>query len=166
MPKSTPSVAPLPKEKILFEVQALMWPTIINLENLAVIGFVGLIAIASVVFRFGLQEIIIIAVVFLLLAIPSFRNIFSAGSTTYVLTNIRLIIFRVGIGQREQIIPLDQIQSVTCKPSGLQRFYGAGDILIKQKGLRRTVRMLGLRECKRRAGQIRQAVSKATQKTD
>jgi len=161
MAKSAPSLAPLPQEKILFEVQTLMWPTIINFENLATIGFVGLITLAAVIFRFGIYEFIIVALVFLLLAVPSFRNIFMAGSTTYVLTNMRLIIFRVGIGRREKVIPLTQIQEVTCKSSGLQRFYGAGDILIKQKGLRGAVRMLGLKECKRRAEQIRQAVKKA-----
>jgi hypothetical protein len=161
MQKTASSMAPLPQEKILFEVQTLMWPTIINLENLATIGFVGLIVLAAAVFRFGLQEFLIVAAIFLLLAIPSFRSIFLAGSTTYVLTNLRLIIFTVGIGQRERVIQLDQIQSVTCKSSGLQRFYGAGDILIKQKGLRGNVRMLGLRECKHRAEQIRQAIKKA-----
>ncbi len=162
MPKPASSLAPLPQEKILFEVKTLMWPTIINFENMATIGFVGIIVLAAVVFRFGIQEFIIVAAVFLLLAIPSFNSIFLAGSTTYVLTNMRLIIFTVGIGQSERVIPLDQIQAVTCKHSGLQRFYGAGDILIKQKGLRRTVRMLGLRECKHRAEQIKQAIKKST----
>ncbi|MBE0697282.1 MAG: PH domain-containing protein [Anaerolineaceae bacterium] len=152
---------PIVKEKIIFEIKSLMLPTILNLENLVTIGFVALAAIASVVFHFGLYEILIVALLFLLLAVPSFRSIFQAGSTTYVLTNQRLIIFSVGFGQKERSIPLANIISVNCKSSGLQFLYGAGDILIKQKGLRRTIRLVGLSECKKRAEQISQAAKKA-----
>ena len=93
--------------------------------------------IASVAFRVGLSEFLIIAALFLLLAVPSFRRIFIAGSTTYVLTNYRLGIFTVGFGQKERFIPLEHIQTVVTRSSFLQRFYGAGDIVIKLKGLLR-----------------------------
>jgi hypothetical protein len=152
---------PAIREKIIFEIKSMMLPTILNLENLVTIGFVALAAIASVVYHFGLYEILIVAVLFLLLAVPSFRSIFQAGSTTYVLTNQRLVIFTVGIGQKERTIPLANINSVKTKSSGLQFLYGAGDILIKQKGLRRTVRLVGLSDCKKRADQIGLAVKKA-----
>jgi uncharacterized membrane protein YdbT with pleckstrin-like domain len=150
------------KEKIIFEIKSVMWPTIINFENLVTIGFVIIATIAAVVFHFGLYEILIVAAVFLLITVPSFRSIFLAGSTTYVLTNRRLIIFTVGLGQKENSIPLERIQSVSCKSSGFQRFYRAGDILVKQKGLRGTVRMVGLLDCKRRAEQILKAAKKVT----
>jgi hypothetical protein len=161
MSNLTTTPAPTVKEKIIFEVKSLMLPTILNLENLVTIGFVALAAMAAVVFHFGLYEILIVALLFLLLAVPSFRSIFQAGSTTYVLTNQRLVIFSVGFGQKERSIPLANISGVNCKSSGLQFLYGAGDILIKQKGLRRTVRMGGLNECKKRAEQISQAAKKA-----
>jgi hypothetical protein len=153
---------PAVKEKIIFEIKTLMLPTILNLENMATIGFVGIAAIASVVFHFGLGEFLVVAVLFLLLAVPSFRSIFKAGSTTYVLTNQRLLIFSVGLGQKERSIPLGNIISVKTKSSGLQFIYGAGDILIKQKGLRGTVKVVGLSEVKKRADQISQAVKKAS----
>lgn len=153
---------PAVKEKIIFEIKTLMLPTILNLENLVTIGFVVIAMIAWYVLHLGLQEMLLFALVFLLLAVPSFRSIFAAGSTTYVLTNARLMIFSVGIGQKERSIPLSSIASVKTKSSGLQFLYGAGDILIKQKGFRRSIRLLGLSECKRRAEQITQAVKKAS----
>lgn len=156
---TVPAVAD--KEKILFETKPVMLPTILNLENLVIIGFVVLSVILTVAFRIGLSEILIIAALFLLLAVPSFRRIFMAGSTTYVLTNRRLGIFTVGIKQKERFIPLEHIQNAVVKSSGLQRFYGAGDVHVYLKGLRGTVRLIGLMECKRRAEQINQAVKKA-----
>lgn len=150
-----------PKEKILFEVQTPVLPTILNLENLTLIGFTILIAIAAVIFHFGLAEFLIVGLLYLLIAVPSLQSIFRAGSTTYVLTNQRLVFFSVGFGPKERSIPLGEIQGVACKPSGLQRFYGAGDILIKQRGQRKALRMLGIRDCQKRAEQIRQAVKKA-----
>jgi hypothetical protein len=161
MTNLTTTPVPAVKEKIIFETKSLMLPTILNLENMVTIGFVGIAAIASVVFHFGLGEILIVAVLFLLLAVPSFRSIFQAGSTTYVLTNQRLLIFSVGFGQKERSIPLANITNVKTKSSGLQFIYGAGDILIKQKGLRRAIRMVGLSEVKKRADQIAQTVKKA-----
>lgn len=155
------SQAPAVKEKIIFEIKSLMLPTILNLENMVTIGFVALAVIASVVFHFGISEIIIVAALFLLLAVPSFRSIFQAGSTTYVLTNQRLIIFSVGFGQKERSIPLERISGVQCKSSGLQFLYGAGDILVKQRGLRRATRLVGLSECKSRAEQILREARKA-----
>jgi uncharacterized membrane protein YdbT with pleckstrin-like domain len=109
-----------------------------------------------------LYEILLVALMFLLLAVPSFRSIFQAGSTTYVLTNQRLLIFSVGLGSKERSIPLEKIASVQVKSSGLQFLYGAGDVYIKQKGLRQSVRLVGLSECKKRADQISQAVKKAS----
>lgn len=161
MSNQTATQAPVVKEKIIFEIKSMMLPTILNLENMVTIGFVGLAAIAAVVFHFGIGEIIVVAVLFLLLAIPSFRSIFQAGSTTYVLTNKRLIIFSVGFGEKERSIPLEHISDAKCKSSGLQFLYGAGDILVKQKGLRRTTRLLGLSDVKRRTDQILQTVKKA-----
>jgi membrane protein YdbS with pleckstrin-like domain len=162
-PPAVPAVvsAPAENEKIIFEIKPVMWPTIINFENIVTIGFMIIAVIASVVFHFGLYEILIVAAMFLLLTVPSLRNIFKAGSTTYVLTNHRIVIFTVGFGAKEQSIPLDRIQNVTCKYSGFQRLYRVGDIVIKQKGLRGNVRMLGLLECKRRSEQIMQAARKA-----
>jgi membrane protein YdbS with pleckstrin-like domain len=163
-PTTSTSTAPLAveKEKIIFEIKTVMWPTIINFENLVTIGFVILATIAAVVFHFGLYEILIVAAVFLLITVPSFRTIFKAGSTTYVLTNRRLVIFTVGFGAKEQSIPLERIQKVSCKSSGFQRFYRAGDILIQQKGLRSTVRLIGLVDCKRRSEQILKAVQRVS----
>jgi uncharacterized membrane protein YdbT with pleckstrin-like domain len=163
-PPSPSTVVPavVEKEKIIFEIKPVLLPTILNFENIVIIGFIALAVIASVVFRFGLYEILIVAALFLLLTVPSLRTIFMAGSTTYVLTNRRLVIFTVGLGAKEQSIPLERIQSVTCKSSGLQRFYGAGDILVKQKGLRGTVRLTGLAECKRRTEQILKTARKIT----
>lgn len=158
---SPTSSAPVEKEKIIFEIKSLLMPTILNLENLVTIGFVVIASMASVVFRFGLAEILIVAALFLLLAIPSLRSIFAAGSTTYVLTNRRLVIFTVGLGPKERSIPLDRISNVQAKSSLFQRFYGAGDIHVKQKGLRGTVRMVGLVDYKKRADQISQAMKKA-----
>lgn len=148
------------QEKIIFETQPMLVPTILNLENLVIIGFVALAAIAAFVFRFGLWEIIIVAALFLLLAVPSFKNIFETGSTHYVLTNRRLVIFKVGLGPREIAIPLEQIQDVRCKSSGLQGLYRAGSVFIKQKGLRSTLRLNGLMDCGKRAEQIRAAMKK------
>jgi membrane protein YdbS with pleckstrin-like domain len=160
----TPAAASQPKEKILFEIQPLMLPTILNLENLVMIGFTVVIVIAAVVFRFGLSEFIIVAALYLLIAVPSFRSIFRAGSTSYVLTNKRLIIFTVGFGPKERSIPLEQIQDVKTRTSGLQRFYGAGDIIVYQRTLGKPTRLLGLRECKRYAEAIQQAAKTAQRK--
>jgi uncharacterized membrane protein YdbT with pleckstrin-like domain len=156
-PANTPQK---PQERILFEIKQLLFPTILNYEILTMLGFTFVILIAAVAFRFGPWEFIIISVLFLLIALPSFMAIFRAGSTTYVLTNQRLIIFSVGIRSREHAIPLEQIQDVKCKPSGLQRIYGAGDLIIYQKALRRPVRLLGIKGCDGRAEQILQAVNK------
>jgi uncharacterized membrane protein YdbT with pleckstrin-like domain len=165
-PSMNTSILPVAadKEKLIFEIKPVMLPTILNFENLVIIGFVIIAVIASVVFRFGLGEFLIVAAAFLLLTIPSLRTIFMAGSTTYVLTNQRLLIFTVGFGSKEESIPLERIQAVNCKSSGLQRLYGAGDIFVKQKGLRGTVRLVGLLECKHRADQILQAARKANNK--
>ena len=160
--ENTPAVAaPQPKEKIMFEIQPLLLPTIINLENLTLIGFTVVIMIAAVVFHFGLLEFLIVAAFFLLIAVPSVRSIFRAGSTSYVLTNQRLVIFSIGFGPKERSIPLEQIQDVKTRSSGLQRFYGAGDVILYQKTLSKPIRLLGLNECKRRAEQILQAAKKA-----
>ncbi len=153
-----------PKEKIIFEIQPLLIPTIISLENLTMIGFTFVIVIAAVAFHFGVYEFLIVGVLYLLLAVPSFRSIFRAGSTTYVLTNERLIIFSVGFGPKERSIPLTEIQSVKVKTSGLQKFYRAGDVILYQKSLRGAIRLLGLQNCKKRAEQINQAVKKAQNK--
>lgn len=152
----------LPAEKILFEIKPLMLPTILNMENLTVIGFVALAVMAYIAFpgHIGLPELIILGALFLLFAVPSFRSIFLVGGTTYVLTNQRVVIFSPGFGTKEKSIPLDQIQSVKCKSSGLQRFYGAGEIRIQQKGRLGITRLQGLIECKRRAEQIQSAVQK------
>lgn len=159
---SSPAVeqAPKPKEKILFEIKQLLLPTILNYEILTMLGFTVIIMIASVAFRFGPWELIIIGVLFGLIALPSFMAIFRAGSTTYVLTNQRLIIFSVGVRSREQSVPLGHIQDVKCRQSIFQRIYGAGDLIVYQKALRRPVRLLGIKDCKQRADQIMQAAKK------
>jgi len=117
----TPAVIP-PKEKILFETQPLLLPTILNLETLTMIGFTIVIVISAVIFHFGVPEFLIIGALFLLIAVPSLRQIFMAGSTTYVLTNQRLILFTVGFGPKERSIPLEQIQGLTYRAYGLQSF--------------------------------------------
>jgi uncharacterized membrane protein YdbT with pleckstrin-like domain len=160
MSEATAMYPPAVKEKVIFEIKTLILPTILNLENLVTIGFAILAVIAAAVFHFGIGEFLVVAVLFLLLAVPSFRSIFQAGSTTYVLTNQRLIIFTVGLGQKERSIPLERISRVQCKSSGLQFIYGAGDILIKQRGLRGTIRLVGISDCKKRADQILQAAKK------
>jgi hypothetical protein len=150
-----------PKEKILFDIQPLLLPTILSLENLTMVGFAAVIVIAAVVFHFGLYEFLIVGALYLLIAVPGFGSIFRAGSTSYVLTTQRLMIFTVGIGPKERSIPLQQITDVKCKSSGLQRFYGAGDVVVNLKALRRPIRLKGLKNCKQRAEQIKQAMKKA-----
>jgi hypothetical protein len=150
-----------PKEKILFEIQPLLLPTIINIENLVLIGFTVVIAIAFVIFHLGVTELLLIGLFYLLIAVPSFRSIFRAGSTSYVLTNRRLVIFSVGIRNKELSIPLEQIKDVKIKTSGLQRFYRAGDIYIYPKNLGRPTRMFGISDCKKKANAILQAVKQA-----
>jgi hypothetical protein len=145
------------KEKIIFDIQPLLLPTILNLENMTMIGFTVIIFIAAVAFHFGISEFIIVAVLYLLIAVPALNSIFRAGSTSYVLTNRRLLIFTVGVRQKERSIPLEQISGVQCKSSGFQRFYGAGDVIVYQKTLRRPVKLLGLKVCKKRAEQIMQS---------
>lgn len=156
-----PAANAKPQEKILFEVKQMLLPTILNIEILTMLGFTIVILLAAVVFRFGAWEFVIIGILYLLLAFPSFMAIFRAGSTTYVLTNQRLVIFSVGFGPRERSIPLDQIVDAKCKSSGLQRFYDAGDVVIYQKGLRKAVKMIGLRNCKGLAQQIQQAAKQS-----
>ncbi len=163
-PVPVPPTAPVadppssPKEKIIFEAHPLVVPTILSLENLAIVGFTFIIAIVAVVFRLGVMELVIIAVLWMLIAFPSFRAIFRAGSTNYVLTNRRLVIFTFAFGSKERSIPLQQIQDVKIKYSGLQRIYGAGDIVIYPKGLSRAVRLQGLPDVRRLADQIRKAI--------
>lgn len=147
-----------PKEKIIFETAPLVLPTILSLENLAIVGFTFVIAIVAVVFRLGISELLIIAALWMLIAFPSFRAIFRAGSTSYVLTTQRVVIFTFGFGSKERSIPLKQIQDVKVKYSGLQRLYGAGDIIIYPKGLSRAVRLRGLQEVRKRADQIQKEV--------
>lgn len=157
--------APKQKEKILFETRALLWPTIINLENLTLIGITFVIMLLSVVFHFGPWEFLIVAVLYLLLAFPSFYNIFRAGSTTYVLTNQRLLIFEVRIKQKEKSVPLEQILETKVKQTGLQRITGAGDVIVYQKALRKPVKLIGLKNCKQRADEITAAVKKYSGKS-
>ena len=149
------------KEKILFDIQPLLLPTILNLENLTMVGFTLVIVLAAVVFHFGFSEFLIVGALYLLIALPGLNSIFRAGSTSYVLTSQRLLIFTLNIKSKEQSIPLVQIQNVKTRSSGLQKFYGAGDILVYQKNLRKPVKLGGILECKRRAEQITQAVKKA-----
>ncbi len=153
-----------PQEKIIFEIQPLMLPTILNLENLVIIGFTVVIVIAAVAFHIGLTELLIIGLVYLLIAIPSFRSIFRAGSTSYVLTTRRLVIFTLGFGPKERSIPLDQIKDVKIRHSGLQRVYAAGDVVLYLRNLGRPVKMIGLSSVKQRAEQVRQAVKNAQAK--
>ncbi len=159
----TPAVIP-PKEKILFETQPLLIPTILNIETLTIVGFTVVIVIFAAIFHLGAGEFLIIAALYLLIAVPSLRQIFMAGSTTYVLTNQRLIIFTVGFGPKERSIPLEQIQDLKYRASGLQRFYGAGEIIVHLKGLRKSVRLFGLKDVKRRTEQIQSAAKKAQNK--
>jgi uncharacterized membrane protein YdbT with pleckstrin-like domain len=147
-----------PKERILFETRPLVLPAILTFENLTLVGMVVIIVILSVFFHLGMYELLIIAVLWALLAFPSFQFIFQSGSTSYLLTNRRLVIFTFSLRQNEQSIPLEEIQSATCKHSGLQRLYGAGDILVVRKGLRKMVRLRALSNCRQYADQINQAI--------
>lgn len=158
------AAAPKPKEKIIFDIQPLLWPTILNGENLTMVGFTLVIVLAAVVFHFGLSEFLIVAAIYLLVAAPALNSIFRAGSTSYVLTNQRVVIFSVNLRSKERSIPLERIHDVKTKASGLQRLYGAGDILIYQRDLRKPVKLSGLKNCKHHAEQIMQAVKKAGNK--
>jgi uncharacterized membrane protein YdbT with pleckstrin-like domain len=160
IPPTAPVAASTPQEKIIFETQPLILPTILSLENLVIVMFSFVIVIIAVIFHLGIGEILIIAALYLLIAFPSLRAIFRAGSTNYVLTNKRLVIFTVGFGPKERSIPLHQIQDVKVRYSGLQRFYGAGDIVVYQKSLKRPVRLQGLQEVRKRTEQIQRAMSK------
>jgi uncharacterized membrane protein YdbT with pleckstrin-like domain len=159
-PTATPPAASGPPEKLIFEIKQLLLPTILNYEILTILGFTVIILIAAVAFRMGPWEMVIIGVLFFLIALPSFIAIFQAGSTTYVLTNQRLAIFTVGVRARERSIPLGQIQDVKCRRSVFQRLFGAGDLIVYQKALRRPVRLLGIKDCGQRADQINQAVKR------
>lgn len=146
------------KERIIFEARPLILTAVLTFENIALVGMVGMIALATVFFRIGTTELLIVALLWALLAFPSFQFIFQSGSTSYVLTNRRLVIFTVSFRQKEQSIPLNEITSVVCKYSGLQRFYGAGDIMVMRKMLRKPVRLRALNGCKKLADQINKAV--------
>ena len=155
------SISPAPakaKERILFEAAPMVLPAILTYENMALIGILLVAALAFVFFHLGIEELIIIAVLWALLAFPSFRGVFDSGSTSYVLTNRRLIIFTVSIRNKETSIPLDEIQSASCKYSGLQRLYGSGDVVVQRKGFKRPLRLRALPKSKQIAGQIMQAV--------
>lgn len=157
--KIAASAPPAPvKEKIIFEARPLIMPAIVTFENLTLIGIVVLAVLFSVVFHVGVWEIVVIALLFVFLAFPSFQRIFMTGATTYVLTNRRLVIFSMGIKKKEQSIPLDEIISAEHKYSGLQRLYGAGDIIIKRKLLHKPVRLRAVSNCKQLAEQIMKAV--------
>ena len=146
-----------PKERILFETRPLVLPAILTFENLALVGMIGIIGIASMFFRMGPYELLIIALLWALLAFPSLQLIFKSGSTSYVLTNRRLVIFTVSLRQKEESIALEEVDTAKCKYSGLQRLYGAGDIVVLRKGLRRPVRLRALSNCKQYAKQINDA---------
>lgn len=156
----TPVVIPsIPvKEKILFETGPLVLPAILTFDNLALVGMVGMIVLATMIFHIGMTELLIIAALWAILAFPSFQFIFQSGSTSYVLTNRRLVIFTISLRQKEQSIPLGEISSATCKYSGLQRLYGAGDILVYRKSLRKPIRLRALANCKQYADQINKAI--------
>lgn len=145
------------REKIIFEARPSMLPALVNFETLVLIGIVFLIGLFAMVFRVGPLEIAVVAVAYLILAFPNFRHIFMAGGTTYVLTNRRLVMFQAGIKQKEQSIPLNEIDSAKCRPSGLQSFYGAGDVIIFRRGLRKPVRLMALPNCRSLAEQITKA---------
>lgn len=153
------------KERIIFEVRPNMIPAIVTFENLTLIGIVVLITLFSVVFRIGPLELALIAAAYLLLAFPSFRQIFMAGSTTYVLTNRRVVIFSAGFGQKEVSISLNDIDTAKCRASGLQGFYGAGDIILFRRNLRKPVRLRALPQCKHHAEQINKAVTALRRKS-
>jgi membrane protein YdbS with pleckstrin-like domain len=148
-------------EKIIFEIQPMVIPTILNFENMTIIGMVFLLMVGSVAFHIGIMEMLIVGGIILVIAIPSLRSIFMAGSTTYVLTTRRLVIFTVSVGSQEKSIPLEEIQSVKCKATGLQRFYNAGEVIIKHAGRPGTIRLMGIQECRKRAEQIQSAKKKA-----
>lgn len=158
--KPTETDSQKPKEKIIFEAQPLVLPTILTFDNLTMLAFIVVILVAGMIFRFGLSEFLVIGAVYMLLAFPSLRQIFSAGSTSYVLTNQRVIIFSVGLKSKEQSIPLEQIMDIKVKTSGLQRVYGGGDILIYPKGLRRAYKLFGIKDPKQRMEQILAAKKK------
>lgn len=161
-PTSEKTAAPAPpapvKEKIIFEARPLIIPAIVTFENLTLIGIVILAVLFSVVFHIGVWEMVVIALLFVFLAFPSFQKIFLTGATTYVLTNQRVVIFSMGLRKKEQSIFLDEIISAEHKYSGLQRIYGAGDIIIKRKLLHKPVRLRAVGNCKLLAEQIMKAV--------
>lgn len=152
------------KEKILFETRPTMLPALVNFETLVLIGIVFVIGLLTMVFRIGPLELGMISLAYFILAFPNFRQIFMAGSTTYVLTNRRIVVFQAGIRQKEITIPLSEIDNAKCRPSGLQSFYGAGDIVIFRRGLRKPVRLLALPQCRNVAEQINRAVANFNKK--
>ena len=152
------------KEKILFEARPSMIPALVNFETMVLIGIVFLIGLVVMVFRVGPLEIGIIALAYFILAFPNFRQIFMAGATTYVLTNRRLVIFQAGIKQKEQSVALSEIDNAKCRPSGLQSFYGAGDIIIYRRGLRKPLRLTALPNCRSHAEQISKAAASFNKK--
>jgi hypothetical protein len=116
------------------------------------------------VFRVGPLELGMVILAYFILAFPNFRQIFMAGSTTYVLTNRRIVVFQAGIRNKEQSIPFSEIDNARCRPSGLQSFYGAGDVIVFRRGLRKPVRLLAVINCRNFAEQINKAVASAQRK--
>lgn len=135
-------------------------PAVLNFENLGLVGVVLVAFMLKVFFPtlLGFSELLFIGLLWAILAFPSFRKVFMNGSTSYVLTNRRLVIFTVNFRNNEQSIPLDQIDNAKYKPSGLQRFYGAGDILVRQKGFKKSIRLVSLPNCRQFVKMINQAV--------
>ncbi len=151
----TPASAPA-KERILLELHPMVLPAILTFENIALLGIIFVAGLAIVTFHVGGTEVLIIAAIWAVLAFPNFRSVFDTGSTSYVLTNRRLMIFAVTFRKQEVSIPLEEIASVKVKQSGLQRFYGSGDVLVTRKGFNRVVRLRALPNCKQIAKQITQ----------
>ncbi len=147
-----------PKEKIIFEAHPMVVPAILTVENLGLIGIIFIALLAFIFFHLGATEMLIIAALWVILAFPSLYSIFTAGSTSYVLTNRRIVVFTVTYKQNQQSVTLDQVSAAKCRQSGLQRVYGAGDIIIARKGLRTNLRLRALPNCKAFARQINQAV--------
>ena len=150
------------KERILFETRPMMLPAMMTFEILSLLGIIFVAGLVAVFFRLGFYELLIIGVLWAIVAFPAFRAVFDTGSTTYVLTNRRLVVFSASFRKTEQSYPLEQILSANCKFSGLQRFYGAGDIVLLRKGLKKPVRLRAMPNCKQYAKQITQAIKNAS----
>jgi len=115
-----------PEERVIRETK-LHWVALYR-EILYTAGLLVLIIVLLAATNFpGL----VYAVLVIAWAVASFRGVTNWYATDLVLTN-RRVIFRQGLlSKKGYEIPVDRVQDVGFRQSGLQRMVGAGDLLLE-----------------------------------